>query len=134
MIAVQDQEKSCLVRDDFGGHLDLASNGRVWGLLPIPKDRPHLSRCFTKRLVGHNELSLHARVQHTAGNGVEVVPSGPKRPDPALETAPEKHGIDAIDQFAQPALAGNAVMQRRELSQKIQLMFVPGDDLVEIVA
>jgi hypothetical protein len=82
---------------------------------------------------GHKELSLHARLQHTAVNGDEVVPSKPKRFDPALETAPEKHGTDAIDQCVQPALAGNAVMKWRELSQKLQVMFVPGDDLVEIV-
>lgn len=79
-----------------------------------------------------------------AVNGDEVVPLGPKRLDPALETAPEGQGIDAIDhrwrsiatarsQRARPALAGNAVMERREFSQKIQRMFAPSGGLVEIV-
>jgi hypothetical protein len=33
-----------------------------------------------------------------------------------------------------PTLAGNAVVVRREFSQKIQMMLAPRDDIVEIVA
>ncbi len=69
-----------------------------------------------------------------AVDGDELVPTRPQRRDPALETTPEGQGIDPIDQCAQPALAGNAVMERREPSQKIEMMFAPGDDVVEIVA
>ena len=34
----------------------------------------------------------------------------------------------------QPALAGNAEMEFRELPQEVQVMLTPGDDIVEIVA
>ena len=44
--------------------------------------------------------------------------SGHERRDPALETAPEQDRIDAVDQIAQPALAGNAEMELREAAQK----------------
>jgi len=67
-------------------------------------------------------------------DGDEVVPPRPQRLDPALETAPEQHGIDAVDQSAQPALAGNPVMEGREPAQKVEMMLAPGDDAVKIVA
>jgi predicted TIM-barrel fold metal-dependent hydrolase len=57
-----------------------------------------------------------------ARDGDQVVPPRPQRYDPALEAA-AKHGrIDAIDQGTQPALAGNAVMEFRELPQKMQAL------------
>src|ERR1700739_2729826 len=69
-----------------------------------------------------------------AVDGDEVVPARPQRGDPAVEAAAEQHRIDAIDQAAQPALAGNAKMELREAAQKIEMMLTPGDDIVEVVA
>ena len=47
---------------------------------------------------------------------------------------PNSTGSIAVDQCAQPALAGNAMVERREFSQKVEMVLAPGDDIVEIVA
>jgi len=69
-----------------------------------------------------------------AVDGDELVAVGPHRRDPILEAAPEQNRIDPVDQAAQPALARNAVMVRREPPQEVEVILAPGDDVVEIVA
>src|SRR5208283_4152175 len=69
-----------------------------------------------------------------AVDGDEVVTTRPERRDPALETTPEQDRVDAVDEIAQPALAGNAEMEVREAAQKSQMAFAPGGDLIEIIA
>lgn len=69
-----------------------------------------------------------------AVDGDEVVPIGPQRRHPALEAAPEQERIDPVDQAAQPALAWDAVVERREPPQDAEMVLAPGDDVVEIVA
>jgi len=69
-----------------------------------------------------------------AVDGDEVVPVRPQRRDPAVEAAAEQHRVDPVDQGAQPALAGDAVMELREAPQEIEMVLAPGGDVVEIVA
>ena len=47
---------------------------------------------------------------------------------------PEQDRIDPIEQGPEPALAGNAVMIVREMPQEDEMVFAPGDNVVEIVA
>ena len=65
--------------------------------------------------------------------GDEIVPRRPQRCDPTPEAAGKQGRIDPVDEAAQPALAWDAVMEFRELPQKMQVMLAPGDDIVEIV-
>jgi hypothetical protein len=58
----------------------------------------------------------------------------PERGDPALEAASEHDRIDAVDEGAQPAGAGNAVVEFGETAQQAEMMLPPGDNVVDIVA
>ena len=69
-----------------------------------------------------------------AVDGDEVVAIRPERRNPALETTPEQDWIDAVDEVAQPALAGNAEVEFREAARKGEVAFAAGGDLVEIIA
>jgi hypothetical protein len=69
-----------------------------------------------------------------AVDGDQIVPGRPHRPDPVFETTREGQRIDPVHQGAQPALARDAMMERREPPQEIQMMLAPRSDLVEIVA
>src|SRR6266852_7039266 len=69
-----------------------------------------------------------------AVDGDEFVPVRPERGNPAVETTAEQDRIDPIDEMPQPALAWNAVMELRETPQEGEMVFAPGDDVVEIVA
>ena len=69
-----------------------------------------------------------------AVDGDQIVPGRPHRPDPIFETTREGQRIDPVHQSAQPALARDAVVERREPPQKIQMILAPGGDFVEIVA
>jgi hypothetical protein len=69
-----------------------------------------------------------------AVDGDEIMAIRPERRNPALETTPEQDRIDAVDEVAQPALAGNAEVEFREAAQKGEMAFAPGGDLVEIIA
>jgi IS5 family transposase len=52
-----------------------------------------------------------------AVDGNEIVAVWPQRGDPALEAASEQERVDAVDEGAQPALAGDAVVEGREAAQ-----------------
>src|SRR6266853_4809154 len=67
-------------------------------------------------------------------DGNEIVPMRPECRNPIPETAPKQDRINPVEEAAQPALTGNAIMEVRELPQEIQVMLAPGDDVVEIVA
>lgn len=133
MISFQSREKIGLVRDDFGGDLDLAAHGGDGheGAFELP--------CLGKMVEKLGNVGDlvgffgHARRAFVAKALSVCNVFSPLRfsqcLDPALETAPEKHGIDAIDQCAQPTLAGNALIAQREFSQKIQMMLAPRDDI-----
>src|SRR6202040_2646867 len=54
--------------------------------------------------------------------------------NPAVETATQQGWINPIDEMPQPALAWNAVMKLREMPQEGEMVFAPGDDVIEIVA
>jgi hypothetical protein len=41
----------------------------------------------------------------------KLMPVGPERRDPAIETTAEQDRIDPVDERTYPALAGNAVME-----------------------
>jgi acetyltransferase-like isoleucine patch superfamily enzyme len=69
-----------------------------------------------------------------AVDGNQIVPIGPKRRNPVVETASEHDRVDAVDQCPQPAHARDIEMKRRESSQEIQMMLAPGADVVEIIA
>jgi hypothetical protein len=69
-----------------------------------------------------------------AVDGDEFVPVRPERGNPAVETAAKQGWIDPIDEMPEPALAWNAVMKLREMPQEGEMVFAPGDDVVEIVA
>ena len=58
----------------------------------------------------------------------------PQRGDPALEAASEQERVDAVDEGAQPALAGDAVVEGREAAQNGEVVRAPGNDVVEVVA
>src|SRR5260370_34034309 len=62
------------------------------------------------------------------------VPVRPERGNPAVETTAEQDRIDPIDRSPQPALAWNAMMELGETPQEGEMVFAPGDDVVEIVA
>jgi hypothetical protein len=62
------------------------------------------------------------------------VPVRPQRGNPAVKTAAEQDRIDPIEEGPEPALAGNAVMILREMPQEDEMVFAPGDNVVEIVA
>jgi hypothetical protein len=62
------------------------------------------------------------------------VPVRPQRGNPAVETAAEQDRIDPIEEGPEPALAGNAEMILREMPQEDEMVFAPGDNVVEIVA
>ena len=88
-----------------------------------------------ERMQGLQALALVVgAARGLAVNGDEVVAIGPERRDPALEAPPEKNWINAVDEVAQPALAGNAEMEVAEAAQKGEMALTPGDDLVKIIA
>jgi hypothetical protein len=64
----------------------------------------------------------------------ELVPVRPERRDPAVETAAEQDRVDPVDEGAHPALARDAMMELRKAPQKAEMVFAPGDDVVEVVA
>src|SRR5574344_1362895 len=68
-----------------------------------------------------------------AVDGDKIVPTGPERPDPVFKTPSEQKGIDAINQCAQPTLARNAIVKRREPAKKLQMRLAPSNDIVEVV-
>jgi hypothetical protein len=47
---------------------------------------------------------------------------------------PNRDPINPVDEGAEPAFAGNAVMEFREPPRKVEMMLAPTDDVVEIVA
>jgi len=67
-------------------------------------------------------------------NGDEVVPAGPQRLYPVFEATPERHGIDAVHQCAQPPFARDSMMERREPAKKAEMVLAPADDIVEVIA
>ena len=162
LIALQRQQEIGLVRDDLGGDLDLTAHGvdgdegafelprlgelveqigdggDLVGLLghaELRQRQPGVGRVGAERMQGLEPLALVVgAARGLAVDGDEVVPARPQRRDPAVETAPEQDRIDPVDQVAQPAFAGNSMMERREPPQKIEMMLAPGDDVVEIVA
>ena len=69
-----------------------------------------------------------------AVDGDEIVPVRPEGRDPAIETAPEQHRIDPVDERTQPALAGNAMVKLGKAAQKTDMMLAPGRNIVKIVA
>jgi|SRR5947209_8309028 hypothetical protein len=76
-----------------------------------------------KRPVAHSILApVMGSACGLAVDGDQIVPPRPQRHDPALQAAAKQGRIDAIDQATQPALAGNAVMEFRELPQKMQAL------------
>jgi hypothetical protein len=79
-------------------------------------------------------LAWVASARRFAVDGDEFVPVRPERGNPAVETAAKQGWIDPIDEMPEPALAWNAVMKLREMPQEGEMVFAPGDDVVEIVA
>src|SRR5438874_8611586 len=69
-----------------------------------------------------------------AVDGDEFVAVRPERRDPAVETAAEQDRVDPVDEGAHPALARDPVMEFRKAPQKAEMVFAPGDDVVEVVA
>jgi len=61
-----------------------------------------------------------------AVDGNEIVAVWPQRGDPALEAASEQERVDAVDEGAQPALAGDAVVEGREAAQNGEVVRAPG--------
>src|SRR5438067_12567139 len=66
-------------------------------------------------------------------DGNELVAVRPERGDPALETTAKQDGVDPVEESAQPALTGDAVMELAKATQKIDMVFAPSHDIVEIV-
>src|SRR5258706_12391220 len=67
-------------------------------------------------------------------DGDDVVPVRPPRRPPTRKAASEHNRIAPIDEFAQPALTRNAVMELREGAQEIETLPAPGANIFEIVA
>jgi hypothetical protein len=59
---------------------------------------------------------------------------GQSAANPAVETTAEQDRIDPIDEMPQPALAWDAVMELGDPPQEGEMVFAPGDDVVEIIA
>ena len=150
------------MRDDPVGDRDLAAHGvdRHQGACELPcfgevveklrdggdlvslfrdaelgQRQPGVGRVGAERMEGLQALGFVVRAARgLAVDGDQVVPAGPERLDPVLETAPEQDRIDPVDQSAQPPLTGNAEMKRREPAQKLEVVPAPRGDIVEIVA
>src|SRR5215468_723098 len=69
-----------------------------------------------------------------AVDGDEVVPVRPQRRHPTRKAASEQDRIDPVDEFAQPALSRNAVIELREGAQEIEMLPAPGANIFEIIA
>jgi hypothetical protein len=67
-------------------------------------------------------------------DGDDVVPTWPESPDPTLEARAEQKRIDPVDQGSQPAGARYAEMEWRDHTQKLEMIFSPGDYVVKIIA
>ena len=89
------------------------------GTLKLRQGQPCMGGVGAERVQGLEPFALVVgAARRLAVDGDEVVPARPQRRDPALEAAAEQDRIDAIDQVAQPALAGNAMMEIGELPQE----------------
>jgi hypothetical protein len=102
---------------------------------PLRQRQPCRCRVGAERVQRLEPLAVVVgAARRLAVEGDELVPPRPLRCHPALEAAPEQDRIDPIDESAQPAFAGNAVVECREPPQGVEMMLAPGDDVVEIVA
>ena len=94
-----------------------------------------VGRVGAERVQRFEALSFVVRAERgLAVDGDEDVPTRPQRVNPILEASCECLRIDPVHQRAQPALAGDPIVIRREFSQEVEMVFAPGGDLVEIVA
>ena len=162
LIALQRQQKIGLVFDDLGGDFDLTPHGvdgdegafelfllgqmieqdgdsrDLVGLLghaDLRQRQMGVGRVGAERVQRFEALSFVVRAARgLAVDGDEDVPTRPQRVNPILEAACECLGIDPVHQRAQPALAGDPIVIRREFSQEVEMVFAPGGDFVEIVA
>ena len=88
-----------------------------------------------QRVQGLQPLALvMGAARRLAVDGDEVVTLRPQRGCPAFKTPRKQGRIDAVEDGANPARAGNAEVKRAEPPQKIQMIRTPQDDVVEIVA
>ena len=162
LVALEGEQVVGLVGDDLVGDLDLAAHGvdgdqgalellglgelveqlgnggDLVGLLrhaDLGQGQPGVGGVGAEHVQRLDPLSaIVGAPRGLAVDGNEVVAVRPLGCHPALEAAGEQGRIDAIDQAAQPALAGNAVMERGKAPQELEMVSAPCDDLVEIVA
>src|SRR5450631_4288225 len=68
-----------------------------------------------------------------AVDGDELMSARPLGRNPVLEAARKQRRIDPVEEAAQPALTGDAVMVVGEAAQEVEIMLPPLGNLVEIV-
>ena len=117
---------------------ELGNGDDLVGLLRHAALRQHQSgggSVGAERMQGLGALALIVRAPRgLAVDGDEVGTVRPHLGHPALEATLEQDRIDPVEQDAQPALAGDAVVEGREAAQELQVMPAPGGDVVEVVA
>jgi hypothetical protein len=100
----------------------------------LGQGQPGMGRVGGERVQSLQALAFVMRAARgLAVDRDQVMSTGPERPDPVLEAAPEQDRIDTVDQRAQPPLARDAEMKRREPPEKFEVVPAPGSDIVKIV-
>ena len=90
---------------------------------PLRQHEPCCGGVGAERVQGLGSLApIMGPSCRLAVDGDELGPIRPCRRHPAFEAVLEQDRIDPIEQDAQPAFAGNAMVERRETAQKIQMM------------
>jgi hypothetical protein len=88
----------------------------------LGQGQPGMGRVGGERVQSLQALAFVMRAARgLAVDRDQVVPTGPERPDPVLEAAPEQDRIDTVDQRAQPPLARDGEMKRREPPEKFEV-------------
>ena len=122
----------------FGQFVEnLGDGGDLIGLFGNPQLRQGQSGIGgvgTQRMQGFEAFALVVgSARSFAIDGNELVAVRPERCDPAFETTTKQDGVDPVEESAHPALTGDAVMELAKASQKIDMVFAPSHDIVEIV-
>jgi hypothetical protein len=162
LVALERQQVIGLVSHDLVGDIDLAAHGidgdqgafelagfgelveklgnsrNLIGLLRNPELRQGQScggRIGAERVQGLEPLAaVMGAACGLSIDGDELVPVRPESGDPAVEAALEQGRIDAVHQVAQPACAGDTVVELGETPEEVEMVFAPFDDVIEIIA
>jgi hypothetical protein len=134
-----DGDQSTFELAGFGELVEKVRNsGDLVGLLRNPELRQGQScggGIGAERVQGLEPLAVvMGAARRLAVDGDELVPVRPDGSHPALEAASEQGRIDAVHQVAQPARAGDTVVELGEPPQEVEMLLTPFDDVVEIIA